>query len=344
MLNLPMTNESKFKTQIHFFQQIKNNLPAMYSFVDEIADVLQVSNDSAYRRIRGETALSLDEAKMLCQHFKISLDSFFGNGEDTVTFVYKRLDNQEITFENYLASILMDVKSIEKFENKEIIYAAKDIPIFHHFAFPELAAFKIFFWMKSVLNIPSLEKKLFDTKEVDKKFIELGKQILKIYEKIPAIEIWTDETINSTLKQLEYFWESGFFLTEEDALLLCDQFAAMLTHIQHEAETSVKFFHNHQAVEQEGNYKLYYSEVMIGNNNILVTMGDNQMTYLTHNTLNYLVTTNPHFCQETDLSLKNMIKKSTLISGVSEKQRNQFFRKALNGVKLVKNKIEGLRN
>ena len=113
----------------------------------------------------------------------------------------------------------------------------------------------------------------------------------------------------------------------------------MITHIQKQAELSVKFMLGKEPVEEEGNYKLYISDVMIGNNNILVNIDNFQVTYLTHNTLNYLYTSNPGFCKETESSLKNMLKKSTLLSGMSEKHRNQFFRKALENIEKLKEKI-----
>ncbi len=60
-----------------FFGHIKGLLPQHISFVDEIAEVLNISNDSAYRRIRGEKSITLEEIKKLCTTFKISLDSYF---------------------------------------------------------------------------------------------------------------------------------------------------------------------------------------------------------------------------------------------------------------------------
>ncbi len=46
-----------------FFQHIKSNLAAHLSLVDEVAELLNISNDSAYRRIRGEKPLSFEEIK-----------------------------------------------------------------------------------------------------------------------------------------------------------------------------------------------------------------------------------------------------------------------------------------
>lgn len=56
------------------FQRIKEILPQHDSLVDTISEILHISSDSAYRRIRGETPLVLDEARILCQHFNLSLD------------------------------------------------------------------------------------------------------------------------------------------------------------------------------------------------------------------------------------------------------------------------------
>ena len=44
-----------------FFQKIKENMPAHLSFVDDIAEVLEISNDSVYRRIRFEKPISMEE-------------------------------------------------------------------------------------------------------------------------------------------------------------------------------------------------------------------------------------------------------------------------------------------
>ena len=55
--------------QTDFLNQMRNKLPGNASFADELAELLNVSRDSAYRRIRGETVLSLDEVKKLLTIF-----------------------------------------------------------------------------------------------------------------------------------------------------------------------------------------------------------------------------------------------------------------------------------
>ena len=51
------------------FDKIREKLPSENSLVLELADLLDVSTDSAYRRIRGQTKLSLEEAVLLVRKF-----------------------------------------------------------------------------------------------------------------------------------------------------------------------------------------------------------------------------------------------------------------------------------
>jgi plasmid maintenance system antidote protein VapI len=72
--------------QGNFFKQIKQNLPAHLSLADEVAALLNISQDSAYRRIRGEKSLALDEIQLLATHYKISLDNFMNIQSESIVF------------------------------------------------------------------------------------------------------------------------------------------------------------------------------------------------------------------------------------------------------------------
>lgn len=329
----------KNPVQINLIKKIKQMIPPQYALVDELAELLDISNDSAYRRIRGETALSLDEAFILCNHFKIPFDSINSREAGTVTFNYNPLESSESSFEKYLKSIQSDLKRIESFKEKEIIFAAEDIPLFHHFNYPTLCSFKIFYWNKSILNVPTFEGLKFGTELIDDSMLAIAKDIYKNYCKIPSIEIWTEDTIVSTVKQIEFYWDSGLFSGSDSAIAVCDDLLLMLAQLQRQAESSSKVSAENKSAEFHDNFQLYNSEVMIGNNSILVKMNEARASYLSHHTFNSMLTTNAMFCNETEEWLKNLIKKSILISGVGEKQRYQFFKKLRETVNELKEKI-----
>ena len=101
------------------------------TLVDSIADILEISNDSAYRRLRCETLLDIQELLILCNHFRISLDSL--QISDVVNFRYKPLPADSGSLPRYLEGILGEMKMINSVESKQIIFTAEDLPIFHYF-------------------------------------------------------------------------------------------------------------------------------------------------------------------------------------------------------------------
>ena len=80
--------------------------------------------------------------------------------------------------------------------------------------------------------------------------------------------------------------------------------------------------------------------MVIGTNSIHASYGQAVFSYVSFNTLNSLTTSNQQFCEEIELWTKNLIKKSTLISGIAEKQRFQFFSKAHKAIDLSIEKIK----
>ena len=310
--------------QQNFLERIKNSMSTNTSFIDELADALEISNDSAYRRFRGETELTISEVSVLCSKYNISFDMINYN-EESVYFHYGRLQNA-VDFASYLESILLDIKQIEYSKDNKIIYAAVDIPIFHHFNFPELSAFKMFYWMKAVVGVEEFSNKKFSVNLIDKNIAKLGNEIYNSYINIPSIEIWTTETINSLVKQIEFFWESGNFLTNNDALIICKQVRDEIALLEKQAEISNKSIEFPDNKQSE--FTLYHSDIELGNNHIFTKKADIKSVYLTVHTFNKLTTVNQTFIKHTEEWINNLISKSTPISGVSQKNRYQFFKKA----------------
>ncbi|MDN5203510.1 hypothetical protein QQ008_19135 [Fulvivirgaceae bacterium BMA10] len=313
--------------QEFFFQCVKEKLPPNYSLVDDIADRLNISNDSAYRRIRGETSLSFDEIQILSSQYDISIDTLFSLKSNSVSFTYRAINQDGFSFKDYLASVLQNLTLMTQFENKELIYAAKDIPLFHYFQCHELTTFKIFFWMNMLEDSTGYFEHNFDFNQFDEESVSLAQSIWKAYTHVPSIEIWSNETINVTLRQIEYCWECGLFKQKDQAILLCEKMLEMISHTQKQAELGYKFENIKEATSGSDNFKLYYNEITISDNTIFFIMDDTRITHITHNLMNILTTTNERFSDQTERYLKQILRKSSLISSVSEKERNKFFLK-----------------
>ena len=332
--------EKQLTTQQVFLKKLESIIPRTSSLASELSDVLNISSDSAYRRIRGETLLTIEEAVILCNHFKISLDSIQSTEPGIVTFRYNLLYDNEQSFIEYMKSLKKDLMVINSSKERRIIYACEDIPIFHNFNYPVLSAFKIFYWLKSIMNVPSLQGETFETSKISDEVKQLGREIYDLYASVPCIEIWTETTIMGTLKQIEFYWDSGSFKSKEDALEVCNALKEELLSIQKQAEAGHKFSSAGPSLNDTNLYSMYHCEIEITNNCVLVDMGDVQSVYLGHFSFNTMSTTNISYCKETEFWLSNIIKKSTLISGIAEKHRYKYFKKAFTMLDGVISKIE----
>lgn len=321
------------------FQSIRSKIAPNISFVHDLSDLLEISYDSAYRRIRGEKELSLEELKIICLHYQISVDSLFNFRSNHVIFNSMAIGEGGLDIAKWLQTLLGAIKLIHAAKEREIIYAAKDIPVFYYFEFPEIAAFKIYFWNKALIPASGFENKMLSL-DAPEELYEVGRQLLSHYIKIPAIEIWSEETISSVLRQIEYCFVSGFFTGTGDVFRLCDVLESWLEHVQSQAEHGFQYMRGKPPEGIENSFKFYHNEVLVTDNIILVNTDGQKTSYNTYNVINQLITSNPVFCNQVENSLRNLMQKSTMISGTSAKERYRFFNILHEKVRTLRNRIE----
>lgn len=312
--------------QTQLFQHIKSKLPATASLVDEISAILQISTDSAYRRIRGEKTISLEEVYRLCQHFRLSLDNLLNLQTDAFLFTGNFVNPESFRFDDYLNSSLQHIKYMASFKERKVFYLAKDIPFFHHFQFRPLAAFKYYFWMKNILHIPEFAQKKFSMNLYPDEYFEIGRKILSYYNQINSVEVWNIESVNSTLRQIEYYHDSDIFTSEKDLYLIYEALENLIEHLELQATEGYKFDVEDPERKPLATFQMYFNEIIILENSILALLDDTKAAFIVHNVMNVLITRDVRFCDNNYSYIQNLIKKSTLISTVSERERGRFFK------------------
>lgn len=83
--------------QSAFLEEVKKRLPVHLALADDLAEILSISRDSAYRRIRGKT-VSLDEVSIICNHYKLSLDEIILPPSKIVSFRNRFVTENDFTF------------------------------------------------------------------------------------------------------------------------------------------------------------------------------------------------------------------------------------------------------
>ncbi len=312
--------------QQQLFNHLKEKLPPHLSLVDELEDLLGLSADSVYRRIRGEKPITMTELKTICEHYHLSLDQLLQLKTDTVVFRAPDLDKTNFPFADVLQSMLQQLQYMNSFKEKQMLYLCKDMPIWEFYLFPALAAFKTFVWAKSIHNDPAYAGKLFSLEEfMFSDCFTIGQQIIKQYNLIPSVELWNEESINSTLNQIKFYKDSGGFKYAADVTAIVDAFQQTLDHLRLQSERGVKFMPGDPEIVHRASVQFYVNEVVLGSNTILAQLDQARLSFIPYNVFSYMVTTDRRFNESVFNGFHTLRSRSTLISGTGEKERNRFF-------------------
>ena len=328
----------KDNLQLQLFSYLKEVIPAHLSMVDELGELLNISPDSVYRRVRGEKELTINELKKICVHYQLSLDHLLELNQDSVLFKAPGMNVLSVEFDEYLTDMLKQFKYFNSFEKKEMNYLCKDSTLWNFYLFPELAAFKTFFWSKTINQHPDLHDKVFSFEEFPyTECFKIGQQILQEYNQIPSLELWNLESMHSTINQISYYKDAGNFKTNEAFELVLESFHKTINHLQLQAEKGVKFMPGATDISYKAPIQFYINELILGNNTMVINLNGKSLTMVTYSVLQYLFTRNPKFSARVLDSFHILLSRSTLISKSAEKERNRFFN-------TLRQKINALRN
>jgi hypothetical protein len=312
--------------QQQLFNHLKEILPRHLSLADELSDLLNISADSAYRRIRGEKQLTISEMKLICGKYHISLDQFLHLDNDTVVFRAPDLYAHYEGFAGYLTAMLNNVKNFLQFKEKKMMYLCKDAPFWDFYLFPELGAFKTFFWIRSIKNDPAFLQKKFSLEEhLFDDCIAIGQEILNSFNEIPNEEIWNNESFNSTINQISYYRDAGLFCSDNDFLAVIDSLLRTINHLEQQATAGFKFTPGGSELTWRMPISFYVNDLIIGNNTIYGQWDGAKISWITYSVLNTLATKNIRFNEHLFAHFNTLKSRSTLISGTGEKERVRFF-------------------
>ena len=315
----------QLNTQVLFFQQIKSLLPPHISVVDEIAKVLDISTDSAYRRIRGEKPLSFEDMQKLGVIYKVSFDQFLHLQTNGFIFTGNLGYTSGDFVVEYLNNMLQQFEFMRGFDHKHIYFLPNDIPPFAYFQIPELAAFTFFYYKKSLLHFEDMKDMKFSVKDLSEEHVKLGIKVQASFNHIPSTEIWSIDTINSILRHILFYSDTNVFESKEDIICLYDKLGELINHLEKQAEHGLKFNYGQSPGKDAAAYRMYYNDLITGDNCVLAEIGDKKVTYINHNLINFMYTRDEAFNNYTFNTFKNAIWKSTQISLVGEKGRARFF-------------------
>lgn len=190
--------------QTSFFEELAEIIPRDTKLVAVVAELLQLDQSNAYRRIRGDKELTLHEylkiADQMPEARRIMARIV---DEDHIDVQISRFRNLA-EFEKYLYNTATNLKRALG-KPHLLRYMARDLPLFAFFSGPDLMRFKIQVWFESG-NVPMQE-------ELPETIMNLGAELYEIYQQLNTVEIWYENGFLNQLEQIQY-WRDLEYLTD----------------------------------------------------------------------------------------------------------------------------------
>lgn len=310
-------------------------IPAYLNPVDFLCDVLDISKESVYRRIKGEVSFTLEDMIKISSRLYISLDEIiYANqggelGEQPIVFQSRsdQLFDPRKTFVEFLTAYIQNMEKISKEENVEIMVAANRLMILTSVSYDYLFKFYYYKWVHQT-QLKPLNFSLSDA--------VLSDDIIALRDKLkeyPSIGTHTyvidNYFLKNTIREIQYYYNRQLISENEMLLLQKDlyKFVDVMEYILHqktEKELCAKYIYlSTTQIESSGLYYKYGDKQMI---NLWISYGIN------------IRSDHPRICN-TYYSWFNSLKKfSSLISGCDEFLQTKFISRQRTYIREIMNK------
>jgi hypothetical protein len=322
--------------QEQFIQLLKTKSPDSTSFADEIASVLDIGYDAAYRRINLKTSLTLDESVILAKHYNISLNNLFEVGnQNTIMAELSPRPSDEIGLELWFKQSLNNLVPLTKLKHAEIIWSGKDISLFRTLTDSFLTRYKMYVWLKDI-NVEMAKSKIsFDEweKKIPNSLLQSAFELSAIYKHINITELWNDNTVNGTLQQVLYYFEAGL-VSKDKALLICDDIHNVINYIE---EQTIN-----QSINELDNgafFRLYKCDLHTLTNTAMIVTPFQKVFFTPFTVLDYFKIEHKDTCDMMHEFLLKQMSISKLLATAGERDRTLFFKTIHQKISIAKERI-----
>jgi hypothetical protein len=330
--------------QKKLFGLIKTQLNPEESLGFIVSELLSISMDAAYRRLRLETPLTIQETQKLCVHFNLSFDKLIALSEGNVLFDYTPLELYDFSLENYLEGILQGLTRLKALKEPQAYLTINNVHFFQALNFPQLIRFRLYFWAQTHLMIPSFQNTKFKHEKISVRAFDLGRQILQSYNQIETVEILDMDLMKGFMRQIVYYLEMQMFDDPSYAVFLIDRVEAFLGHYQNQISVGKKYMFGTEPPAQGNHLEVFVNDTINTDATFLYENDGMNGVYLTHNIMSYLHTTDEAYVRDTKSIIDRQISNSSKISETNLKQRTTYFNELGKMVSEFKNQVETLIN
>lgn len=283
-----------------------------------LMDILCMSKEAIYRRLRGEVAFTFSEVAIIASQLGISLDKIIGNSMSSGAMFDLNVLHSLEPMDNYceiLARYQKLFRYVKADLTSEVITASNTLPYTFYAPYEHLSKFRICRWLyqNERLRTPTSLSGIV----LSEKLMKIQKELIEDLRTVKRTCFILDENVfGSFVKEIKYFAELGLVSTSDVANMKKE-----LLQLLHELEVLSEkgSFHNGNLLS------IYLSNVNFEATYTYVEKLGFQICFLRVYSINSMDSRDGKVCNYQKKWIHSLKRHSTLISQSGEIQRMMFF-------------------
>ncbi len=325
------------------FQQLRREVPQEQNLVSILSDILQLSPNAVYKRLKGTTPLSLEDLTRLAEKFRFPFDSLIYPELQAFSGEFSGF-GAPLSCLEYLRLLEDDLKTLRQVPAPHLWYVTTGLPDFYYFFFEELTLFQAWVWERMVWNSPAWQDQKFSFDHPDKEeLLSLTKRLAHQYCHIPTTEIWSEGVLDNLLHQVHYAANAFLFENPDDIFALYRQAHLLIDHLEAIAGNEKRFPPNGASQpENPAGMQLFYNEIMQSNIFALVETGEAEVVYSVLNNPNFIRTSDTRMVSYARSMIQKLLRRAQPMGRGGEKFRGIYFGKLRSRVQFSERKIKAV--
>lgn len=301
-----------------YVKKILEAIPRNIKPVDYLMDVLEISRESVYRRLRCQVSFSFDEMAKLSSELNLSLDEIVSaNIRDRAIFMHR--ENLELDPMNYLLSFLdiyhINMEEEIKVGKRRAIISINNLWLPFTVANENLFKFYYYKWMCHIYSTsPNYS---FADVTFPEPIVELKKKIGPMQELLNNSVFIIDKLVYfNVMKDIQYYYRRKL-VTKQELLLLKEDMTQIIDYTRKQLTMSVNKWGAAQYI--------YLSNINIYSNSVYLEYDDKQKSIFYIYNMCPITTHDPNICQSHKQWLEALRKYSVMMSISNEELQVAFF-------------------
>jgi hypothetical protein len=297
---------------------IRNNISKKVKMVDYLMEVLELSRESVYRRIRKEIPFTVAELAKLSLSLGFSIDEMLELNNNTHFF----FDLQSTTpqkIPNIFTSLFHEYEKylniLVNTEKSKTFLALNKLPPL--FAIFNESLFKFNYYKTMVENSKKMDQVSFSELKIPRELQSLFEKIsINLRQIHDVILIFSPDIFLTNIKSIQYFYHRKL-LTTDELLLLREELMKLVNF----GEMVAKY----GCYNADSKVDIYLSSLPISSNTLFIEYGEVSETHFWIYDENPLIIKNIEICAMQKELFQSMKNHSMLISSSNEIIRENFF-------------------